>query len=101
MMSGNSFTRRPHPRVATRTQKGPIRLADQEIGFNGRFAAALTRRVGSMWVVYFTTLFVLVWITLATFGPLRSVDPYPFAFMLFIGNVVQLLLVFVILVGQQ
>ncbi len=74
---------------------------DEHIGFNGRFAAALTRTVGSMWVVYFTTLFVFAWIALATFGPLHSRDPYPFPFLLFIGNVVQLLLVFVILVGQQ
>ena len=28
-------------------------------------------------------------------------DPYPFAFLLFLGNVVQLLLMFVIMVGQQ
>ncbi len=76
-------------------------MADEHIGFNGRFAAALTKTVGSMWVVYFTTLFVLAWIALATFGPLHSRDPYPFPFLLFIGNVVQLLLVFVILVGQQ
>jgi len=75
--------------------------ADEHIGFNGRFAAALTKAVGTMWVVYFTTLFVLAWIALATFGPLHSRDPYPFPFLLFIGNVVQLLLVFVILVGQQ
>jgi len=75
--------------------------ADEHIGFNGRFAAALTKSVGSMWAVYFTTLFVLAWIALATFGPLHARDPYPFPFLLFIGNVVQLLLVFVILVGEQ
>jgi uncharacterized membrane protein len=79
----------------------PPRVADEHIGFNGRFAAALTKRVGSMWVVYFTTAFVLGWMALATFGPLNRLDPYPFAFLLFLGNVVQLLLVFVILVGQQ
>lgn len=76
-------------------------MADEHIGFNGRFAAALTKAVGSMWAVYFTALFVLAWIALATFGPLHARDPYPFPFLLFIGNVVQLLLVFVILVGQQ
>ena len=74
---------------------------DEHIGFNGRFAAALTKTVGSMWAVYFTTLFVLAWMALATFGPLHALDPYPFPFLLFIGNVVQLLLVFIILVGQQ
>src|ERR1700730_5061414 len=79
----------------------PPKIADEHIGFNGRIAAALTKRVGSMWVVYFTTVFVLAWVALATFGPLHKADPYPFPFLLFLGNVVQLLLVFVILVGQQ
>ena len=79
----------------------PPKVADEYIGFNGRFAAALTKRMGSMWVVYFTTAFTLAWIGLATFGPLHKLDPYPFPFLLFLGNVTQLLLVFVILVGQQ
>ncbi|HLZ09428.1 MAG TPA: DUF1003 domain-containing protein, partial [Chloroflexota bacterium] len=74
---------------------------DEHVGFNGRLAAGLTKTVGSMWAVYFTTLFVLSWCALATFGPLHASDPYPFPFLLFIGNVVQLLLVFVILVGQS
>ncbi|MHB8646589.1 MAG: DUF1003 domain-containing protein [Thermomicrobiales bacterium] len=91
----------PHLRPAPRQRHGPPQRADEHIGFNGRFAAALTKSVGSMWVVYFTTLFVLGWIALASFGPLHAHDPYPFPFLLFIGNVVQLLLVFVILVGQQ
>ena len=91
----------PHPRGTARKPRGPAEMPDEHLGFNDRFAAELTRRVGTMWVVYFTTLFVLSWIALATFGPLVNIDPYPFAFLLFIGNVVQLLLVFVILVGQQ
>jgi len=68
---------------------------------NDRLAATLTTRVGSMWVVYLTTGFVLAWMALATWGPLHRVDSYPFPFLLFLGNVVQLLLVFVILVGQR
>jgi uncharacterized membrane protein len=80
---------------------GPPKVADEHVGFNGRLAATLTTAVGSMWVVYFTTLFVLAWMAAATWGPLHRIDPYPFAFLLFMGNVVQLLLVFVILVGQQ
>jgi len=75
--------------------------ADEDVGFNGKLAAALTTRVGSMWAVYLTTVFVLSWIGLATWGFLRNLDPYPFPFLLFLGNVVQLLLVFIILVGQQ
>jgi len=90
--------RRP---VAARRPGSPVMAADAPISFSDRFATALTQSVGSMWAVYVTTLFVLGWIALATFGPLHTRDPYPFPFLLFIGNVVQLLLVFVILVGQQ
>lgn len=79
----------------------PPKVADEHIGFNGRLAAALTRAVGSMWVVYLTAAFVVAWTALATWGPLHHVDGYPFAFLLLLGNVTQLLLVFVILVGQQ
>jgi uncharacterized membrane protein len=89
------------PPRARRGPSAPPKIADEHIGLNGRIAAALTRRVGSMWVVYFTTTFVLAWVALATWGPLHRADPYPFPFLLFLGNVVQLLLVFVILVGQQ
>lgn len=53
-----------------------------------------------MWSVYITIGFVSGWIVLATTGPLRKSDPYPFPFLLFLGNLVQLMLVFIILVGQ-
>jgi len=95
------FPHSPHPRVAARAKEKPAALADEHIGFNGFLAAWITRHVGSMWVVYFTISFVLVWMALGVGGPLRHIDPYPFPFLLFMGNVVQLLLVFIILVGQQ
>src|SRR5204863_9710811 len=41
------------------------------------------------------------WMALATWGPLRMVDPYPFGFLMFLNNVVQLVLCSVILVGQR
>src|SRR2546430_17732018 len=53
-----------------------------------------------MWAVYFVTGFILLWMALGTWGPLHSVDPYPFAFLLFLGNVVELMLLSIILVGQ-
>jgi uncharacterized membrane protein len=48
-------------------------------------------------------VFVIVggWMALATWGPLRLVDPFPFPFLLFLDNVVQLVLCLVILVGQR
>lgn len=79
----------------------PARISDEDIGLNGRIAAFMTRQVGSMWAVYITVAFTFAWIGLATWGPLRHLDPYPFPFLLFLGNVVQLLMTFVILVGQK
>ena len=56
-----------------------------------------------MWAVYLAFVFMVSWMVLAGFawGPLHNIDPYPFAFLLFLGNIVQLLLMFVIMVGQQ
>src|SRR4051812_32464039 len=65
-----------------------------------RLAAWLTRRLGSMVTVYLTVALSVVWMVLGA----RSVlgfDPYPYPVLLFVGNVVQLLLIFVILVGQR
>ena len=65
-----------------------------------RLAAWLTRRLGSMVTVYLTVALSAVWMVLGA----RSVlgfDPYPYPVLLFVGNVVQLLLIFVILVGQR
>ena len=75
-------------------------MADEHLGLNARLGTFMTSKVGSMWSAYITIVFVVGWIVLATTGPLHKADPYPFPFLLFLGNLVQLLLVFVILVGQ-
>ena len=97
----SDFEHTTQQRLLERARKGPAVSQEDRESLNGRAAAWLTARVGSMWVVYFTAGFVLLWILLAIYGPLHRLDPYPFPFLLFVGNVVQLLLVFVILVGQQ
>ena len=84
-----------------RTRRPAAHVEEDTLTVNQRIAAWMTKRLGSMWVVYFTIAFMSVWMALATFGPLHKADPFPFPFLLFMGNVVQLLLVFVILVGQQ
>jgi uncharacterized membrane protein len=75
-------------------------MTDEGLGLNERLGASMTRKVGSMWSVYITIALVCGWIVLAETGPLHKSDPYPFPFLLFLGNIVQLMLVFVILVGQ-
>jgi uncharacterized membrane protein len=93
------FQHSPHPRLKNRPPKVPL-TADEHIGFNGRLGAAITKGVGTMWAFYFAALFMGLWMILAQAHVLKF-DPYPFAFLLFLGNIVQLLLMFVILVGQQ
>jgi uncharacterized membrane protein len=78
----------------------PPSMADEHVGFNARLAARITARSGSMGAFYVAALFQLVWIALAETGVLRF-DPYPFAFLLFLSSLAQLLLMFVIMLGQQ
>ncbi len=74
---------------------------DAHVGLNDRIGAALSSWVGTMWTVYATLLTFAVWMTLATWGPLQKVDGPPFLFLTLLGNMVQLLLCFVIIVGQR
>ena len=70
------------PAGTVRPRKPPL-MAVERAGLNGRLGAFVTSRVGSMWSVYITIVFVFGWIVLATAGPLRHSDPYPFPFLLF------------------
>ncbi|MEU3454639.1 DUF1003 domain-containing protein [Micromonospora sp. NPDC006766] len=79
----------------------PASVAAEKVGVNDAVAAALTRWIGSMPALYVALVFVGGWMALATWGPLHQADPYPFAFLLFLNNVVQLVLCSVILVGQR
>jgi uncharacterized membrane protein len=102
-MSTIDYVHHPHPLTEKKRLTQPPKIADQHVGFNGRLGAAITRSVGTMWAFYAAALIMALWIALAgpSWGPLHKVDPYPFAFLLFLGNIVQLLLMFVIMVGQQ
>ena len=96
------FVHEPHPHTEKRKLKAPPRVADEHVGFNGRLAAAITSSVGTMWAVYVAFAIQVTYMILATVGIwLFARDPYPFAFLLFLSNIVQLLLMFVIMVGQQ
>jgi uncharacterized membrane protein len=95
-----TFEHVPHHRVTHR--EPPAQSGDEydRIGFNGRLGAAITRGVGTMWAFYLAAAFMAAWMLLAG-AHVISFDPYPYPFLLFLGNIVQLLLMFVILVGQQ
>jgi uncharacterized membrane protein len=89
-----------HPRVHLRAGHGPARVSAEHVGFNGRLAAGITRKVGSMWTVYASLGVTVAWMVLGSRG-MFGFDPYPYPFLLFLGNVAQLLLIFIILLGQQ
>lgn len=94
------YTTIRHPRVRLRHRHGHAHIAQEYVGLNGRLAAWITARIGSMWTVYACAAITAVWMVLGS-KALLGFDPYPYPFMLFLGNVVQLLLIFIILLGQQ
>jgi uncharacterized membrane protein len=89
-----------HPHVHLRHTRHPAKAADGRPGFNDRLAAWITTKVGSMWTVYVCLAITVAWMVLGARAVL-GFDPYPYSFLLFLGNVVQLLLIFIILLGQQ
>jgi len=95
-----AFEHHPHPWIKQRQETRPAPPPDARIGFNGRLGRAITQAAGTMWAFYAAALFMGVWMVLSLFKVI-TFDPYPFAFLLFLGNIVQLLLMFVIMVGQQ
>jgi uncharacterized membrane protein len=89
-----------HHRVHARKHHGPARTENEHVGFNGQVAAWITAKVGSMWTVYICSAVAAIWMLLGS-RALLGFDPYPYPFLLFLGNVAQLLLIFIILLGQQ
>jgi len=89
-----------HPRADDRPEHEPGYPGDPEGTVNDRVAAWITTRAGSMWTVYACLVITAVWMVLGS-RPVLGFDPYPYPFLLFLGNVAQLLLIFIILLGQQ
>jgi uncharacterized membrane protein len=76
-------------------------VAAQRLSLLDRAAVAITGAIGTMWAVLFFAAFMLGWTLWETCIDHQPFDPYPFAFLLFIGNIVQLLLMPLIMVGQN
>ena len=85
---------RHHPKNANAIHKSQLGLQD-------KIAVTLTAAVGTMYAVYFFILILAGWMLWQTKFADQPFDPYPFAFLLFLGNIVQLLLMPLILVGQN
>lgn len=81
--------------------KNANKLHKSNLGLNDKIAVTITTAVGTMYAVYFFVLFMAGWILWQTYFAHQAFDPYPFAFLLFLGNIIQLLLMPLILVGQN
>lgn len=91
-----------HPWIEERSKTGPHTTHSANLGTNGKLAVFFTSKFGSMGMFYFLAIWMFGWITLATAGiGLFKGDPYPFTFLLFLSNLVQLLALPILAVGQQ
>jgi hypothetical protein len=94
------FKYEPHPRIAERAATPPPKIEDENVGFNGRLAALITRGVGNMWAFYAVALAMGLW--MAGLGASLFGDSYPWSLMLLVfGGILQMLLMIAIMVGQQ
>lgn len=73
----------------------------KKLGTQDRIALFITTAVGTMYAVYFFAFSMVSWMVWQSYLAHRPFDPYPFAFLLFLGNIVQLLLMPLIMVGQN
>jgi uncharacterized membrane protein len=71
------------------------------LALNDRIALSVTNAMGTMWALYFMAIFMLIWCLWQFVMGQKAFDPYPYAFLLFLGNIVQLLLMPLIMVGQS
>ncbi|MDO8488052.1 MAG: DUF1003 domain-containing protein [bacterium] len=87
------LTTRHEPQNINSKHRGSLKLQD-------RIAVMITAAVGSMYTVYFLSVFVLGWMLWQAKAQ-NPIDPFPFVFMIFISNILQLLLLPLIMVGQN
>ncbi len=69
--------------------------------FQDKLALHITTAIGTMYAVYFFAVALAGWMLWQGAISHHPFDPYPFAFLLFMGNIVQLLLMPLIMVGQN
>ncbi|MFH1392772.1 MAG: DUF1003 domain-containing protein [Patescibacteria group bacterium] len=92
----------PHPRIEERAKEKPHLTKDEHLGLNGRSAVFITKKFGTMGAFYVLVIWMFGWMILATAGFwLFREDQYPFIFLLFLSNLVQLFALPILAVGQQ
>lgn len=86
-----------------KTRRVPVDVNLQHksrLKLHDKVAVTVTHAIGSMYAVYFFMVFVFGWMLLQTIAN-RPFDPFPFVFLIFITNIVQLFLMPLILVSQN
>lgn len=84
-----------------RQPKNVNELHKKSLGLQDRIALTITAAVGTMYAVYLFAIFMAGWMLWQSHLANKPFDPYPFAFLLFLGNIIQLLLMPLIMVGQN
>lgn len=82
-----------HPLAKNANEEHKQNLSKIEI-----ICAGIVKGISSPTTLIAATVLQLLWIMI---GQVTKLDPYPFAFLLTISNVLQLILIFVIAVGQS
>lgn len=93
-----------HVRHSHRPQNANItHWTEQHLaGFNTQLAVLITHAFGSMIAFYILIAWMFGWMILASIGFwLFALDRYPFSFLLFLSNLVQLWALPVLAVGQN
>lgn len=72
----------------------------ERLSLNERIALVITTRIGTMVAVYLLMVVMSGWMVIESFAD-HPFDAYPFPFLLFCGNVIQLLLMPLLMVGQN
>ena len=103
------MSNRKHPPTLEelRSLRRPVRNINQahteRLSTLERFAAGVTERIGSMGFFLIILTWTLLWLTWNSLGPKTArFDPYPaFVLWLFISNMIQILLMPLIMIGQN
>ncbi len=95
--AGSRLDLRPQPRRARLVRRADVAGP----GINARIAGVVTAGIGTMYAFYLFAAVMGAWILWQGALASKPFDPYPFAFLLFLGNIVQLLLMPLIMVGQN
>jgi len=77
------------------------KIHKDKLGLQDRIALLVTGAIGTMYAVYAFMLCIAGWMLWQGHLSQKPFDPFPFAFLLFLGNIVQLLLMPLIMVGQN